>query len=187
MKKSLDNIVIKFGDGSQIYLEDFFYAHYSAFAAFATKYVSDRSIGEDIVQDVFISFLEKRNKFLNINSLKIFFYVSIRNSCLDNLKHLKVQKRYVDFVNNVCEETEFFLDEIIRNEAYDIVYNEINKLPEMGRKVLLLSMEENSNEEIAEQLNIGINTVRTHKARSYKVLRKRLSRILVPPQIARHW
>ena len=45
----------------------------------------------------------------------------------------------------------------------------------MGKKVLLLALRENSNEEIAEILNIAINTVKTHKARAYKVLRKNLT------------
>ncbi len=175
MDRTFKNMKIRFGDGNQIYLKDFFYSYYPILASFAEKYVSDISVCEDIVQDVFISFWEKQNRFLNMNALKTYFYTSVRNSCLDYIKHQKVKKKYADFSRNSCSESEFFLDEVLRNEAYTSIYSEINKLPEMGRKVLLLSMEENSNEEIAGQLNIGINTVRTHKARSYKVLRKKLA------------
>jgi RNA polymerase sigma-70 factor (ECF subfamily) len=67
-----------------------------------------------------------------------------------------------------------FLEEVIRKEAYSEIYSEINKLPEMGKKVLLLALRENSNEEIAQILNIAINTVKTHKARAYKILRQNL-------------
>ena len=175
MNKSLKNIRIKFGDNSQIFLKDFFYSYYPVLVVFAQKYISNVSVCEDIVQDVFVSFWEKRNVFLNVNSLKSFFYTSVRNSCLDYLKHQQVKKRYVDFTRNICDESEFFLDEVLKNEAYNFIYSEINKLPEMGRKVLLLSMDDHSNEEIAGELNIAINTVRTHKARSYKVLRKKLA------------
>ena len=187
MNKSFENIEIKFGDGNQIYLKDFFYSYYPILIVFAGKYISDKSICEDIVQEVFISFLEKQNTFLNLNSLKAFFYTSARNSCLDHLKHQKVKKRYTDFSRNLCDESEFFLDEVLKNEAYNIIYNEINKLPEMGRKVLLLSMDEYSNEEIAGELNIAVNTVRTHKARSYKVLRKRLSGLFSSSQVVREY
>ena len=60
-----------------------------------------------------------------------------------------------------------------------MIYSEINKLPEMGKKVLLLSLRENSNEEIAEILEIAINTVKTHKSRAYKVLRKNLGELFL--------
>ena len=183
MKESVGNIRIKFGDGTQIYIKDFFHSYYSVLVVFAQKYISDKSVCEDVVQDVFVSFWEKQNVFLNINSFKAFFYISVRNSCLDYLKHQKVKKRYVDFSKNHCEESEFFLNEVLKNEAYNAIYSEINKLPEMGRKVLLLSMVEHSNEEIAGELNIAVNTVRTHKARSYKVLRKRLSRLFSSSRI----
>jgi RNA polymerase sigma-70 factor (family 1) len=176
MNKSLKNSRIRFGDGTQIYLKDFFYSYYPVLAVFAGKYISDKSVCEDVVQDVFVAFWEKQNVFLNINSFKAYFYTSVRNSCLDYIKHQKVKKRYVDFSKNLCEESEFFLDEVLKNEAYNVIYREINKLPEMGRKVMLLSMDEHSNEEIAGELNIAVNTVRTHKARSYKVLGKRLAR-----------
>lgn len=177
MNKSFKNYRIKFEDGTQIYLKDFFNSYYPILVVFAQKYITDKSICEDTVQDIFVSFWKKQNVFLNINSIKAFFYTSVRNSCLDYLKHQKVKKKYVDFNHNLCEESEFFLDEILKNEANNVIYCEINKLPEMGRKVMLLSMDERSNEEIAGELNIAVNTVRTHKARSYKVLRKRLARM----------
>ena len=44
----------------------------------------------------------------------------------------------------------------------------------MGKKVLLLALREKSNEEISKILDIAINTVKTHKARAYKVLRNNL-------------
>lgn len=187
MNKSFKNIRIKFGDETQIFLKDFFCSHYPILVVFAQKYISDKSVCEDVVQDVFVSFWEKQNAFLSANALKAFFYTSVRNSCLDYLKHQQVKKRYVDFSRNFCEESEFFLDEVLKNEAYNVIYSEINKLPEMGRKVLLLSMDEHSNEEIAGELNIAVNTVRTHKARSYKILRKRLTRLFNSSPVVREY
>ncbi|MCG6189329.1 MULTISPECIES: RNA polymerase sigma-70 factor [Maribellus] len=185
MKKTFKDIKIRFEDGNHIFVKDFFYSYYPVLTVFAEKYIADKSICEDIVQDVFISFWERQNVFLNIKALKAFFYKSVRNSCLDYLKHQKVEKKYMDLTKNSCHESEFFLDEVLKNETYSVIYREINKLPEMGRKVLLLSMNDNSNEEIAGQLNIGVNTVRTHKARSYKVLRAKLAVFFKPSKFIR--
>ncbi len=175
MSQAIENKKIKFEDGSHAFIKDFFYSYYPVLTVFAKKYVSEKSICEDIVQDIFASLLEKPKVFPNVKYMKAFFYTSVRNSCLDYLKHQKVEARYVGLNKDYCVESDFFLDEVLKNESHRVIYGEINKLPEMGRKVLLLSMNDKSNEEIAGQLNIAVNTVRTHKARSYKVLRKKLA------------
>ncbi|MGV8139022.1 MAG: RNA polymerase sigma-70 factor [Mangrovibacterium sp.] len=170
---------IKFDNGETLVIRDFFLANYSVFCSFASKYIPEKIYCEDIVQDVFVSFGEKKRSFANVYSLKSFFYTSVRNSCLDYLKHQKVKEQYQKKIIDKEQLNESFLDEVIRNEAYSIIYQEIDKLPPMGKKVLLLSLNGNSNEEIAEALGIAINTVKTHKARAYQVLRKKLIDIIL--------
>ena len=174
MIKAFQHTEISFKNGEKIDLKDFFYLHYPGYASFAGKFIADKSVCEDIVQEIFISFWEKRSSFQSLVALKAFFFTSIRNACLDHLKHEKVEQKYYEFQKYGNEDTGSFLDEIIKIEAYKQVYQEINKLPEMEKKVLLLALQEKSNDEIATILNIAINTVRTHKARAYKVLRKNL-------------
>lgn len=170
---------IEFDNGEKLAMRDFFLANYSVLCSFASKYILERIHCEDIVQDVFVSFWEKKRSFPNIYSLKSFFYTSVRNSCLDYLKHQKVKERYREINVDTERQNESFLDEIIRNEAYNVIYQEINKLPPMGKKVLLLSLNGNSNEEIAVALGIAINTVKTHKARAYQVLRSKLTDLVL--------
>jgi len=49
----------------------------------------------------------------------------------------------------------------------------------MSKKVLLLALQDKSNEEIAADLGITINTVKTHKSRAYKVLRGKLAGLVL--------
>jgi RNA polymerase sigma-70 factor (ECF subfamily) len=165
---------IKFNDGSEIYLEDFFNSNYLRFNSFACNYLLDKNESEDIVQDVFITFWEQKKTFLNLISVKAYFYTSIRNKCLNRIKHDLVKQKYFQESQYKIESTEFFLEGILRKEASGVIYDEINKLPLMEKKVLLLSLKEYSNEQIANELRIKINTVKTHKSRAYQVLRKRL-------------
>ena len=44
----------------------------------------------------------------------------------------------------------------------------------MEQKVLLLALDEKSNEEIAQELGIAVSTVKSHKAKSYAILREKL-------------
>lgn len=177
MKRSLNKSKIKFGDGTQILVKDFFCSFYTELTSFASKFISDSTVCEDIIQDIFVAFCERQKCFLNLKMLKAYFYTSVKNSCFDYLKHSKVEKKYLEASLYFCLNEDYFLDQVLKNEAYSMIYSEINKLPEMGKKVLLLSLKENSNEEIAGELNIALNTVRTHKARAYKVLRKKLESV----------
>ncbi len=169
---------IKLNDGVEVYLEDFFNSNYLRFNSFAFNYLFDKNECEDIVQDVFITFWEQKKIFSNLISVKAFFYTSIRNMCLNSIKHDLVKQKYFQENQYKIESTEFFLEEILRKEAYGIIYDEINKLPLMERKVLLLSLKEYSNEQIACELGLKINTVKTHKSRAYQVLRKRLGNVV---------
>ena len=169
------NTEIKLGNGEKINLKDFFNAYYPGFNSFAAGYITNQAVCEDIVQEVFISFWEKQNMFPNLYALKAFFYTSIRNSCLDFLKHTLVEEKHKLRNKDKDETEESFLEEVLRKEAYSEIYNEVNKLPAMGKNVLLLALRDKSNEEIATILNIAVNTVKTHKARAYKVLRKNLN------------
>ncbi|MEL7588330.1 MAG: sigma-70 family RNA polymerase sigma factor [Prolixibacteraceae bacterium] len=178
MISTFENRWIVFSDGGKIELKDFFYNHYAGFSVFANRFIPDRSACEDIVQDVFLAFWERPRTFRNLLSLKAFFYTSIRNICLDEIKHLKVEQKYFE-LNREELAAGTYLDEIVKIEAYNEVYREINRLPEMERKVLLLALDGRPNEEIADYLHISVNTVRTHKARAYKVLRKKLGGVFL--------
>ena len=60
-------------------------------------------------------------------------------------------------------------EELIRKLREKIV-----SLPEQRKTILLLSIDGLSIQEIAEQLNISVNTVKTQKKRAYAYLKKHL-------------
>lgn len=157
--------------------EAFFRKYFSLFVSFANKYLGDYEQSRDVVQELFVLFWGKRADFHDEISAKVFFYKSIRNSSLNLLEHSKVKDRYNKFKQLHEDEHEFFLSSIVREEIINTVNRELDKLSSMERKVLLLSMEGKKNDEIAENLNISVNTVKTHKARAYKELRMTLSHL----------
>lgn len=69
---------------------------------------------------------------------------------------------------------EDFRNSAVENELYDYLCQKIDMLPPMQRAVLWLHVDGLSNEEIAKQLNISVNTVLTHKQRARAVLREYL-------------
>jgi len=179
MPTNKTEIKIKLTNNDELSLEDFFNSYYAQFHSFANNYISDKNECEDIVQEVFISFWEQKKNFPNLISIKAYFYTSIRHKCLNYVKHDIVKQKYLQASQSKIKSTEFFLESILRKESNGIIYNAINKLPTMEKKVLLLALEDYSNEQIAEELNIKINTVKTHKSRAYHVLRKKLGAVVL--------
>jgi len=179
MQTELTTYKIKLTDRTDLLLRDFYFANFVGFSSFASKFISNEEEVYDVIQEVFISFWEHNLEFKDSLAVKSWFYRSIQNSCLDIIKHNQVKKKYAIKEQEKEETNEFFLDEIIKQEAYSFLYSRIGDLPEMEKKVLMLALEGNSNPEIAELLNIKVNTVKTHKSRAYQVLRSELGDIIL--------
>ena len=63
---------------------------------------------------------------------------------------------------------------IIENELRARILEEIDRLPDVRREIMLMRLEGNSYEEISKELHLNINTLKTYKKQIYKDLRIRL-------------
>jgi RNA polymerase sigma-70 factor (ECF subfamily) len=59
-------------------------------------------------------------------------------------------------------------------ETYRIIYQAIYGLPHQSRKIILLSLKGYKNPEIAGELQVSLNTVKTLKKNAYRELRDKL-------------
>jgi len=178
MQARLTSYKIKLTNGNDVLLRDFYLANYAIFSSFASKFIPEKEEVFDVIQDVFISFWEHDLEFRDILAVKAWFYRSIRNSCLDILKHNQVKMKFIGKSQVTEEATEFFLDEVLKQEVYSYLHSRIKQLPEMEKKVLMLALKSHSNAEIADMLGIKVNTVKTHKSRAYQVLRSELGNLI---------
>ena len=149
-----------------------FEQYYTPLVLFANGYVLELDSCKDIVQEVFIVLIEAREKFNSIYNLKAYLYQATRNRCLKYLRHEEVKKKYAEEVQ--YESEEFYFDRILEEEVYQHLMNAISDLPEQCRKVFLLVLENKSNQEIANMLSVGIETVKSHKKAGKKILYERL-------------
>jgi RNA polymerase sigma-70 factor (ECF subfamily) len=74
----------------------------------------------------------------------------------------------------MLESSDYYKEALIIEETNEIIYQAICKLSPQGKEVIELSLDGLKNEEIARELGISINTVKTIKQRAFKFLRKEL-------------
>ena len=67
-----------------------------------------------------------------------------------------------------------YMRSVIEEETRRLIFTAIDSLPEHCRKVCLLNLEGMDNQEIADELQVSLNTVKFHKKNAYKLLRDKL-------------
>lgn len=155
----------------------FFKKYYTLFLSFACRYRLDSEEARDIVQDVFIAFWEQHENFSSIVAIKAFFYRSIANRCLNHLKHEDVKSRYAESQIQEMQSEEFIQENIIREEVSFIVRKKIKELTPREQEIIILSLQNKSNQEIADLLSLSVPTVKTHKMHAYARLRAELEEL----------
>ncbi len=148
----------------------FFTKHYEPLVVYANGYLFDHDASEDIVQEVFIYLWENSQKINIDSSLMGYIHAMVRNKCLNYLKTLKITDDYsvLEFNINLITENVF---ESTSEENKQIVYHQILKivesLPEKMQKIVKLKfLHGYKYSEIASELDISINTVKTQLKRA---------------------
>lgn len=176
--ESGEEIVNEFKNGNPEAFTSYFRYYYRPLCYFATQLVSNSAEAEDIVKDSFIKLWHNRDIFNNSHNIKSFLYITTRNACLNYLRHRQVKNTYKQEMTyrEGAGEQELVLQQMIRAELMEEIYNAIEKLPEKQQEVFKLAYFEGlKNNEIAQQMNISIFTVKQHKAKALSTLRIRFS------------
>ena len=161
---------MEFGDAKLVYRlnhkddkvwEELFNSYYESLCNHAYRILLDESVTEDIVQEVFVKLWDGRAVFENEKALTVYLYRSVTNNAL---KWSEVEQ----------EMTEEDFSSVVREEVLRKLRELIELLPEERKKIILMSMEGMSGEEIATQLGVTIHTVKQQKYRAYKFIKEQL-------------
>lgn len=156
--------------------EMLFKTHYKPLCRFAHSYLPDPDVAEEVVQNTFISFWEKRASIEVDTSLKAYLYRSVRNACLNELKRQKVRQIHANQVLAEGEPLTQASDHLtIRAELETKIQEALQTLPEQCRLIFKMSrFEELKYQEIADQLNLSVKTVENQMGKALKLMRIQL-------------
>ncbi|MGQ7870734.1 RNA polymerase sigma-70 factor [Sunxiuqinia sp. sy24] len=158
--------------------EQFFNENIHAAGLIAYRYVSDKQLVEDILQDAFITIWDKRSQIYNSDAeLRKYLFVTVRNKTISYLRSIKVKQIEIDnALASMClqEEAKLYTDEELALK----VSKAIDKLPKRCQEIFKLAyLNDKSYNEIADTLTISKNTVKTQMVIAYRILRVELKEI----------
>lgn len=112
-----------------------------------------------------------------MSHLKAYFYNSVRNRSVSWVRHEKVINAHTE---QIIHDMRYELDSndedgFYTEEIYRQLFIAVDKLPVRQREVFLLAMQGKSNNAIAQELNISVETVKTLKKRGKQKLRDTIS------------
>jgi RNA polymerase sigma-70 factor (family 1) len=160
--------------------ESFYKKYYRPLFTVAYRYVRHTETAEEIVHDVFINIWNKADQLNIQTSMKSYLFKSIVNSSLNQIKKEKTQlEKQVAY--KIVHDQEMEAGEQDKSDAEEVLLKGLEDalalLPDKCKQVMYLSrFGKLKQQEIAEQLEISIKTVKNHLTYGFKKLREHLEK-----------
>ncbi len=170
-----DNFSVLLREKPDQALHSMYQKYYSMLCFQVMSILKDRSISEDIVQEVFFEVWKKREELTVLQSIEGYLKRSCRNRTLNYIRdnHIKWED---ESTLADQEDTGFTFEQYHSAEELNIKINEvIAELPDKCGVVFSLSrFEDMSYAEIAKELSISIKTVENQISKALRILRREI-------------
>ena len=178
-------IVQQVNKGSEQAFAELYKAYYAYLNAVAIYYLQDKEVAQEVVDDVFLNVWEKRENLI----FPIHYYLvrSVQNGCLN---YIRSQRALQTALDGHRDEVLFFLEEHILSTSTpleDVELKEteaeirrvVENLPVKMRAVFeAYFYDGKSAEEIAEEMNLSVNTIRVQIKNALDKLKQSLKHLL---------
>ncbi|WP_027137975.1 RNA polymerase sigma factor [Gaetbulibacter saemankumensis] len=158
----------------QVYKE-IYLTYYPELCDYIRSYTNDAQAAEDIVQNVLLKFWINRKDLQLHTSLKGFLFKSAYYAFMDAYRkkkriNEKLEAIRYDMVNEISEE-----DHDITERRLKALKEAVDELPPKCKEVFVLSKFDGLKyKEIAEKLDLSINTVENQIGKAFKTLRSKM-------------
>ena len=166
----------KFKSGSTDALQRIYEKYRDYLLTVSMAIVNDASLAEDIVHDVFITFVQSRNIFKLRGSLKGYLSTCVVNCCRDRLRSYKHQPLRLDENEQIQSSLESPEIRVISDEQSQYIAEAMAQLPYDQREVIALHVNgEMKLREIARLQKVSTSTVKGRYRYGLKKLRSILN------------
>lgn len=156
--------------------------YYNLIQSLVYRMIFNKEDVEDLTQEAFIKAFNSLHKFDREFAFSTWLYKIATNNCIDYLRKKKLTTFSIDKeISSEDDDLRFEIPDeeqkpdkrVMNEQREEIIKQAIEGLPEKYRKVILLRhKEEKDYEEIAEELDIPLGTVKAHLFRARELLNK---------------
>lgn len=154
--------------------------YYKRSFLFVKSYVREDMAAEDIVSETLIK-LWKTIQKENVEFPAALLVTMLKNNSLNYLKHLEIKQNVIDSLYSKLKRDQYYRistleacepETLLSSEITEIINKTLATLPELTRKVFIMSRYENKQiKEIAAELNITPKVVEYQITKSLKAMR----------------
>lgn len=163
-----------FLQGHEKSFEVIFRQYYKTLVSFSMRYGLEQMEAEDVVIEVVHHIWEIRGEVQSPAALNALLFTSVRNRTINVVRNLKNRERIIGKQDNGSEEEEF-CDYLLEEEVSRLLDEAVGVLPPQCRQVVLLLLQGKSTTEIAQEMGVSVNSVKTYKLRAIEMLRSNLA------------
>lgn len=150
-----------------------FEKYYESLVAYVRSHSNDLQVAEDIVQQCYCKFWEKRHQLKSLESPKSYLYKMAYNTYIN---HYRSNKRKDHLAQKIQGETILslaFEDEEKNDAQLKELHRAIELLPTRCRNILVMSkLQGMSYKEIAEEMDISVKTVEAQMRVAFQKIRE---------------
>jgi RNA polymerase sigma-70 factor (ECF subfamily) len=154
--------------------QELYEQYYSRMVLFAMSLVYDQNEAEDIVQEVFYYLWDKAETIEVKTSLKNYLFKAVSNAALNRIRHYHIRDSHAEQIREawyLALEPDPDSDE----ERLARIQEVVDKFPYQMQSIFLLRIRDGKKyEEIAHELGISLNTVKTQLKRAFRLIREKL-------------
>lgn len=170
------HLISRLKQNDQKAFDEIFQIYYSRVYNLAFRFLHSREETEEIVQTVFITIWESRQKIDEEKSFTAYIYSIARHLTYNQLKKAVYKQRFIEYslqgtepVENVSEDTFYF------KELQQLLEEAMAELPPRRREIFHLSRNKGlSYKEIATRLSVTESTVNTQISKAIEFLKEKL-------------
>lgn len=174
----MDDLTKRLQADDQTALKELFEAHYSHVCAAIHRYTAARSVAEDLAQQVFIRFWQKRHQITINSSPGAYLQRMAINEALAWLRSKKNQQPDPLPTHLPDDQQQLVPDpgeQLMQQELHEQILAAIGSLPPRCQEVFVLSRyEQLSYQEIADKLDISIKTVENQMGKALRLMREKM-------------
>lgn len=182
VKDYMDNeltLLTNFRNGDEAAFTAIYDQFYFIIYQYAKRWVANKQAAEDIASESFVKLWQRREQMESMENVVAFLKVAARNACINSLKHEKIKtNKHAELLQQLSSESEpDFAWLEIKEEFLQLIYSEVENMPKKMREVFLLAFRDGLKpSEIAERLELNVQTVSNHKTNAIKLLKTALAK-----------